>query len=71
MDDLHDLVDRVTTESDHLERVLASDSPSPEEITLALSIARRGRRQLTLLVRALAERRDTYSAEAHKETITT
>jgi hypothetical protein len=58
--ELHDASDKLFTEIDHLDRVLPDDLDDLTEDTtnLALSIAKRVRTTSTLLVRALAERRD-------------
>ena len=63
MNELHRAADELFTEIDHLDNVLKNDDPDLMEIQLALSIAKRGRRRLNLLLRALAERRDTLQPD--------
>lgn len=70
MDELHeadDAIDKLLTEADHLERIAANDL-TPEGIDLALSVAKRVRRDATLVVRVLARLRDELQprrAQAH------
>lgn len=56
MDEVHRAADNLFVEVDHLDRILDSDEP---HIDLALAVAKRVRRQSTLLVKALAAERDT------------
>jgi hypothetical protein len=58
MHQLHALSDKLFTEMDHLERLLNRDELDEDEISLALSVAKRVRRDSTLLVRHLASLRD-------------
>jgi hypothetical protein len=61
MDDYTAEADKLFVEVDHLERVL-------DEPDLALSVAKKVRRQSTLLVRAIARHRDhVNSPEADNE----
>lgn len=55
MDELHRVADKFFEEVEHLDRLLDSDEP---HIELALSVAKRVRRESTLLVQALAKERD-------------
>jgi hypothetical protein len=54
-DQLHEALDKLFTEVDHLERVTDTDDPP---VDLALSVAKRVRAASTLCVRALARIRD-------------
>jgi hypothetical protein len=59
MEELHRVADKLFTEVDHLERILeGEDLPDSERTELALSVAKRVRRDSTLLVRHLASLRD-------------
>ena len=59
MDQLHATCDKLFTEVDHLDRVLGdADDLSEAQIILALSVAKRVRRDSTILVRLLASLRD-------------
>lgn len=49
--------DKLINDIDHLERVIDGD-PTEARIELALAIAKRARRDATLLVQALARHRD-------------
>lgn len=55
MDELHRDADKLTTEVRHLNNILDSDEPN---VDLALSVAKRVRRDSNLVVRALARLRD-------------
>lgn len=57
MDQLHDTLDKLFTDVDHLDRLI-DDDVDPENVNLALSVAKRVRRGSTLLVRHLASHRD-------------
>jgi hypothetical protein len=60
MEDLHRLADKVDRDLDHLTRVLLSDdTDEDDQLRLALSIAKRVRRDSTLLVRAIAAELET------------
>lgn len=62
MTSLHDAVDKVFVEVDHLDAILPEErEPDAIETDLALSVAKRVRVASTLLVRALAERRDNIA----------
>lgn len=63
MEDLHRAADKVFTEVDHLERALDTDDLTTDRINLALSGAKRVRRDATLLVRLLAAHRDATTQE--------
>jgi hypothetical protein len=56
MDDYTATADKLFTEVDHLERVL-------DDVDLALSVAKRVRRDSTLLVRAIARHRDQLQSQ--------
>lgn len=59
MSELHDAVDKLFTEVDHLDRLLPDDAAPDEQITpLALAVAKRVRNAATLVVRQLAAHRD-------------
>jgi hypothetical protein len=58
MDQLHDSLDKLFTEVDYLDRVTDTDELDPSRIQLALSVAKRARREAGNVVRALAARRD-------------
>lgn len=60
MDELHGHADKFFTEVDHLDAVLdrLDGDASEDTIRLALSVAKRGKKHLTLLVRELARQRD-------------
>lgn len=58
--ELHDQFDKLATEVDHLDDVLAVDEVGEQEVALALTVAKRVRREVTLLVRQLAQQRDSY-----------
>lgn len=63
MDQLHDTLDKLFTEVDHLERVMDCDELDDRAAKLALSVAKRVRRDSTLLVRQLAALRDQLQPE--------
>ncbi len=63
MTDLYRTAEKVQQTMRHLERALADD-----EIPLALAAAKRGRRELTLLVQQLAEQRDNNNATTQEGT---
>ena len=56
--ELHDAIDKFFDEVEHLDRILIDAEPDPQRTELALSVAKRARSTSTILVRALAERRD-------------
>lgn len=58
MDQLDDAVDKLLTESDHLERIIDSDDWNQDRIELALSVAKRVRRSSAAVVQELARLRD-------------
>lgn len=60
MTELHRAADKFFCEVDHLDRLLAGDEGDLDEDTLmiALSVAKRGKKHLTLVVRELARLRD-------------
>jgi hypothetical protein len=61
MDELHRTTDKFERESDILIRILervSDDKPRPDEIEIALSQAKRVRRETNLVVRVLARIRD-------------
>lgn len=58
MEELHAACDKLFTEMDHLERIINSDDWTRDRIELALSVAKRVRRDSTLAVRLLASLRD-------------
>lgn len=57
MDQLHRSADKLFTEIDHLEAVLPEEGTG-QDVELALSVAKRVRRESTILVRLLASLRD-------------
>lgn len=65
MDDYTAAADKLRQEMQHLERVLQDDPGT--NIDLALSVAKRVRRESTLVVRAFARHRDSYSPEGTSE----
>lgn len=64
MDDYTAAADKLRTETRHLTAVLSDDQPN---VDLALSVAKRVRRESTLVVRAFARHRDSYSPEGTSE----
>jgi hypothetical protein len=58
MDQLHDSLDKLYTEVDYLDRVTDEDELDGDRIRLALSVAKRVRREAGNVVRSLAARRD-------------
>lgn len=65
MDELYEFLDKLLTEVDHLDRIMAGDELDPAQVDLALSVAKRVRRSSTILLKGLANRRDNdYSQEA-------
>lgn len=57
---LHDSLDRLFTEVDHLDRLTDTDDEwDADRVALALSVAKRVRRDATQLVRVLAALRDS------------
>ena len=58
MDEVHRHKDNLTVEMQHLENLLGEEEASENAIEVALSVAKRVRREGTLLVRALARLRD-------------
>lgn len=63
MDQLHDALDKLFTEVDHVERVTDTDDWDLDRVELALAVAKRVRSNCTLVVRQLAQLRDSYSPE--------
>lgn len=70
--ELHDAVDKLFTEVDHLDQIVPEErEPDATETELALSVAKRVRAASTILVRALAARRDSnHTATAPEGTST-
>lgn len=58
MDDLHRLADKAATSTQHMKLALAQGQNE-----LALAAAKRGRRELTLAIRQIAELRDNATAQ--------
>lgn len=58
MEDLHAACDKLFTEIDHLERLVNRDELDEQRIKLALSVAKRIRRDSTKVIRALAQECD-------------
>ena len=61
MDELHGAADKLLAEADHLDRMLAKIEDNPEDedaVMLALSAAKRVRRESSILVKCLAILRD-------------
>ena len=58
MDQLYAACDKLFTEVDHLDRLMDSEDLTIDRVNLALSVAKRVRRDSTLLVRLLASLRD-------------
>lgn len=58
MDQLHEALDKLFTEVDHLDRITDTEDWSLGRIELALSVAKRVRRNSNLVVRRLASLRD-------------
>jgi hypothetical protein len=55
----YDALDRLFTEVDYLDRIVPEErEPDANETALALSVAKRVRSASTLVIKALAERRD-------------
>lgn len=68
MTQLHDAVDKLFSETDHLDRALGDDDDlTHERVQLALAAAKRVRRASNILVQALACHRDRYSPGGHKQ----
>lgn len=63
MMELHEVLNKLFTEVDHLDRILPDEEPTHGESVLALASAKKVRSLSTLLVRALAERRDSATAQ--------
>jgi hypothetical protein len=64
----HDEVDRFFTEVDHLDRILPDGEYDEHTTVLALSVAKRGRSALTLLIKALASHRDQLQSQEDTST---
>lgn len=62
MDQLHDALDRLFTEVDHLDRIADTDEWGHTRIELALSVVKRIRRDATSTIRVLAQLRDEYES---------
>lgn len=61
------MTDKFEKAADHLAQVarqIDPDSPNPNTVMIALAEAKRVRRESTLLTRAIAQLRDSYSQEA-------
>lgn len=58
MDTLHDSLDKLFTEVDHLERLTNEDEIPADRVGLALSVAKRVRRESSHVIRRLAQIRD-------------
>ncbi len=65
---LHDSLDKLFTEVDHLDRVTGTDEWSVDRAELALSVAKRVRRDSTLVVRHLASLRDQLQSQEDTST---
>lgn len=65
MEQLHAQSDKLLTEVDHLERLMDCDEDQFDaaRVDLALSVAKRVRRESTFLVRLLASQRDQLQPE--------
>lgn len=63
MEQVHDVVDKLFTEMDHIDRLLDSDDMDEDRVALLLASAKRVRRDGNILVRQLAVIRDSYSPE--------
>ncbi len=57
-----DVLGKLLTEVDHIERIAATDDWTPERIALALAVAKRVRSTSSLLVRHFASLRDQATA---------
>jgi hypothetical protein len=57
-DQLHAACDKLFTETDYLDQILDADEVVEGKIDLALSVAKRVRRESTIVVRELARIRD-------------
>ena len=57
MDEVHDKIDNLLHETEHLDRIVGT-GVSDENLDLALSQAKRVRKHATLVIQALAEERD-------------
>jgi hypothetical protein len=70
MTELHEAIDKLFAQVDHLDHVLGdADELNEEQVILALSVAKRVMRQSNLTVRALARLRDQLQprrAQAHE-----
>lgn len=58
MRQLHDTLDKLFTEVDHLDRITDTDELSPDAVLLALTVAKKVKRRASDLVRELARERD-------------
>ncbi len=55
---LHDQIDKLFTEVDHLERITETYDFDEQQILLGLSVAKKVRRAATMVIAAFAEERD-------------
>lgn len=62
MDQLHAARDKLAQETAHLDRILEDEPSSQEQVDLALSVAKRVRREAQTVVRGLAQLRDELAA---------
>lgn len=63
MDQLHETLDKLFTEADILQQATETDELGPEQTRIALSVAKRVRREAQAAVRLLAQARDAADAE--------
>ncbi len=67
MTDTRELLDKLFTEVDHLDRITDTDEWDHDKAQLAVSVAKRVRSASTLTVRQFAALRDSYSPGGHKQ----
>jgi hypothetical protein len=63
MHELHRIADKLFDEVDHLEAALDADDISEDRIALAIAAAKRVRRDVTMVLRNLAEIRDNATTQ--------
>lgn len=60
MDQVNEALDKLFTEVDHLDRITETDEWNHDKAQLAVSVAKRVRRNATSTVRALARLQDQF-----------
>lgn len=68
MEALHDSIDKLLAEADHLGDLMDTDDVDHVRLSIALGVAKRVRRHATIVLRGIAKERDQLQAEEAKST---